>query len=879
MVKQKLTSLKRRNIGSTQKSLLNKTGMLLVSILCIGGLIISGCDQPFKKIPPTVNDVSDLDNPIIRTKLLDAAMHESNLQVKLSPTGEKVYHKQRQDQPYTGWTKNNRKLQQYQDGKRHGIFISWYGNWQKAEQGQYNDSKRDGVWIQWSPIGKKENEGSYKDGRRDGLWTLWDSQGNIVREKTYKDGRILTPPRIKKKDDSTRTIDTHSTENFPVAYIQHNKKQGGYQNLSKGIKRRFGKGAIKDIDFSPDGRLLAVATVIGIWLYDGKTGEQIAFPDYIDSVRSIAFSPDGKILVSGSSNTYINLWDVDTGRQISQFKDAGSSVDEVQISPDGQMVLSVNVSKGIDLWDVYTGERKTRVTGNLISFSPVNDMYIAVHGKDITIYDSLTGQSIESVTLKNSGIQRLFFNPNGEIVAMHNMDNTVTLLNLFTKHEHKLLTALDKNEKHVLSFSPDGLILATASTDGTITLWDVNTGLQKQELTTADSLISSVKFSPEGSNLAAGNKIGEIHIWNIETGDRIKTLISPKTEIETIQYRNESRTITDILFNPDGTTLVSVIGKDVIQIWDLESGTSKKKHKGFYNIQLQSLAISPSHNIVASGGNDYAIRLWNTKTGNLMHTLFQGNLVSSLAFNKDGTTLTSGCWANRIRFWNPNTGQEYSQIEERDIEGIECIEYSPDFTLLAFGRTHGDIQLWDVSRKKLKSILKGHTSRVYSVAFSPDGKILASGEKDKKVKLWDVASGTLKNTLKGHTHYVSSVVFSSDGDTVISGSWDNTIRFWNAHTGEYIRNFTWDCIACLAISPDGNNLAASSVFSRQNKPVEIRLWDIETGLEKMTLSGHTGWIFEIEFSSDGKTLASSSNDGTVILWDLTNITDSPIGEE
>ena len=140
-------------------------------------------------------------------------------------------------------------------------------------------------------------------------------------------------------------------------------------------------------------------------------------------------------------------------------------------------------------------------------------------------------------------------------------------------------------------------------------------------------------------------------------------------------------------------------------------------------------------------------------------------------------------------------------------------------------------------------------------------------------------TGERKKTITDHTHYVSSVLFSPDGKTLVSGSWDRTIRFWNAHTAEHKKTLVWDVISCLSISPDGKTLASGSVFSRQNSINPIILWDVKTGKKKKTFMGHTRSIPNVLFSADGKTLASASRDGTVLLWDLASLTNATNDEE
>ncbi len=505
-------------------------GIPYITLFYIGFMFFIGCNSPSSDIPPQVKDHSDLDDPVIRNRIFEVAINELDLQVKETLSGEKIYHAPQDDQPYTGWVKNIRKLQQFQNGKKHGIYISWYGNWQKVDTGYYKNGVRDGLWIYWNPIGKKETEGSYKNGIRDGLWTLWDRYGEKEREITYEYGRMLNSIRKPNAETNNNELGEHSGVPDLHAFVVRDSSLSRVQfGLPKGAIRRIGKGIVKDIQISPDGSRIAVATSIGIWMYDTQNGEEIAAPGDIGPVRKLLFSPDSKTLATIGNNITVYLWDAITGIQKRNFNGHNVSIKSILFSPDGRMLASMNSDKSTRLWDVQSGEHlhtiSTGMTDNmLMSFSPDGVTFVTGKEGKLQIWDTLTGLQKYTLTSEQYNFNDVIFSHDGLSMLTQNSDGRVHIWDARTWQQKNIPMQYDQNDVSTVSISPDGNTLVLGHRDGRVSLWNTQTWEHIHSFTEHNVWVKAVSFSPNGVILASGDGYGTIHLWDLHTRKLINTI-------------------------------------------------------------------------------------------------------------------------------------------------------------------------------------------------------------------------------------------------------------------------------------------------------------------------------------------------------------------
>lgn len=282
---------------------------------------------------------------------------------------------------------------------------------------------------------------------------------------------------------------------------------------------------------------------------------------------------------------------------------------------------------------------------------------------------------------------------------------------------------------------------------------------------------------------------------------------------------------------------------------------------------IHSVAFSPDSRTLASGSLD--VRLWDTATGTLRHTLKgHSNVVWSVAFSPNGRILASGSSDKTIRLWDAVTG-DLQQILMGHADEVYSVAFSPVSQRLASGSRDKTIKLWDVATGRLKHILVEHLAAVRTVAFSPDGRRLASGSSDNTIRLWDAATGRLQQTIEYHSHSVYSVAFSSDGRMLASGSGDKTVRLWDTTTGAQRHVFKRHSgrVTSVAFSLDCQVVVSGSVDSTVQVCPTV-FWPPST---QKYYKEHSSSIWSLAFSPDGSMMASGFEDKTALLWDASRV--------
>jgi uncharacterized protein YjiK len=282
---------------------------------------------------------------------------------------------------------------------------------------------------------------------------------------------------------------------------------------------RWGKGLISEVAYSPDGKLLAVATSIGIYFYDTNTLAEVRIIESNSSLTSVAFSPDGSLLASGSDDEAVILWHLSDGSQMRRLAGHTNWVSSVAFSPDGDMLASGSGDGTVILWRVSDGSQLRTLAGRIsiysVAFSPDGGLLASGSGDRIVrLWRVSDGMELRTQAEHASGVYRVAFSPDGGMLASGSYDGTVILWRVSDGIELRTLAG-HTDYVSSMAFSPDGSILASGSGDGTVKLWRVADGGQLRTLEGHTSGVRSVAFSPDGLLLATGSYDGTIRIWGV----------------------------------------------------------------------------------------------------------------------------------------------------------------------------------------------------------------------------------------------------------------------------------------------------------------------------------------------------------------------------
>lgn len=573
------------------------------------------------------------------------------------------------------------------------------------------------------------------------------------------------------------------------------------------------------------------------------------------AVRSVDFSPDGRSIASGGDDKIIKLWEVETGKCLKIFQGHSKPVLALLFTPDRQHLLSASADQTIKQWELASGRVIQTFDGHrdLTAMACSADGRYVAAANPIQLWDMTTGQVVQ--TFEQQGARAISFSPDGRSLLSAGDDRQLNLwdvasgrcLRSFTGHELAIRAI-------ALSSEGDYLLSADAAT---LKWWAV--------YSTAAVDLAPLRLSQPQP---ATPQIASDQLYAQDLA-QAQVALDQGNAAAAAQHIRQARA--QIGQNRGVEAMQAWLG--LYRALPRRSFNSGWEQTSFdrYSQALRSVAFSPEGNLILTGSADTTLQLWDRQTSRCLLS-FEGHkneitaVAFSPAFNLAGRFVCSASADTTLKIWSLSSGACLRTCGGHSA-AVQSVAVHPAGHLMVSGSRDAKLKLWEVSTGRCLRTFGEHRDGVMAVAFSPDGRSVVSASADQTLKQWNLDTGDSRS-FEGHKAAVNSVALSADSRYALSGSDDHTCKLWNLLTGDCMRTFTEHTAAVRSVSLSTNGRYALSGSDDKT----CRLWNLLTGECLWIFTGHTAAVRSVSFSADDRYALSGSDDKTcklcILDWEL-----------
>lgn len=570
----------------------------------------------------------------------------------------------------------------------------------------------------------------------------------------------------------------------------------------------FGKGGFIDLDYSPDGTVLAIASDRGAWLYDANdlNKEPHHLEGNVDFTSDVTFSPDGSTIAASSYDHTIWLWDVPTRQQIARLVGHQKPVTSIAFSPDSTLLVSGSSDNSVKLWDI--NQQRTITTLDVhrsniegVVFSPDGELIASVSHRQFIVWNIRT----QEVTSWDAAFFReLAFLADGKTIITAHDNGAIVFWDVETK---EYVIQWDDYARNQIALSPDRRFLAYNTSDDLVIIRDLQ---NPTNTVTIQGEYYALTFSPDGFSLAGSTERGErIDIWNFQT------------QIQVDQSPLSASWIARVGLHPEKSLIYGVTIWGRVETWDIDTQQMVGRLQLPFDIALR-MSFLAEQELLATSQNG-SLTVWDVSQG-LQITQIEDEFDRNTPFVLAPTgELLAWVIDNSVVVWNIEDNQ---QVSEGTLPySSNNLSFSPNSSVLAIGLRTNEVVLWDVAQNQQIAQFAVYPAGISNLLFSSDGKKLLTvsdiNQNINILQLWDVQSGTLLSETNIQDVFLKEL--------------------------------------CGTFSPNGGLLALCSLAD------DLLIYDGNT-LELITqLNYHTDTVYDVTFSEYGDFILSGSLDGTIRL--------------
>jgi len=606
------------------------------------------------------------------------------------------------------------------------------------------------------------------------------------------------------------------------------------------------------------------------------------------AVRSVAFLPDGKGLVSGGIDKTVRLWSLVEGGEPQTFGGLENPVADVAVSPAGDLVSAASAGGKVVVWSPADGMQQATLEHpaavRAVRFDS-SGARVATCGADnlVRLWDVSSGRLLEQLSGHTEAVTAAVYLPDGRVVSASE-DKTAQI---WTPAAARLVVAHEGGVGG-LSLSADGAIAASLGADKAVRLWNTQTGEPAREVP-FDAEIRSARLRGDGRQLAVAAADGKLHLWPLAEKPAAGQKGQEKEETAGPTTIEIGSPLLATAYSPDGAKLAVAAEDNRIRVYDPATGHLLEIAAG--EAPARSLAFGPDGmRLLAGAGNNGSLQPLALLYLREAHAGEPTTVAYVPAENPADSILSTGGRDRQVTFWNPQTATPLGSLAlpeamtsaeaaaekpaekeqpEDALRGVTSLATGASGSRLVVGTASGEVTVWplevapgespQVAEFTQPSARFTYPAAVLDVAVDRQAARIAACGRDNLMRIWDPESGRELQRFAGHQGPVLSVAFSGDGRTVVTGGGDNSARLWRVQA-ERVIVADREAVRDLAFLPDGSALLSAG------SEAAVRLWD-STGSETGTIEQKAG-IVDLAIAPDRATLATADAEGTVRLWNL-----------